>query len=37
MFHKSKRDSCSESSVVAGPHEQADITDLQDHELGSLH
>ena len=28
------RDSCRESSVVAGPHEQTDITFLQDDELG---
>jgi diguanylate cyclase (GGDEF)-like protein len=31
---KRVRDSCRESSVVAGPHEQTDITDLQDDELG---
>jgi hypothetical protein len=30
------RDSCRESSVVAGGHEQTDIADLQDHELGCL-
>jgi hypothetical protein len=30
------RDSCCESSVVADPHEQTDITDLQDHELDCL-
>jgi hypothetical protein len=28
MLHKSSRDSCRESSVVAGPHEQTDITYL---------
>jgi hypothetical protein len=31
---KRVRDSCSESSVVAGLHEQTDISDLQNHELG---
>ena len=31
---KRVRDSCRESSVVAGPHEQTDIPDLQDDELG---
>ncbi|WP_089903431.1 hypothetical protein [Loktanella fryxellensis] len=34
LLHKSERDSCCESSVVAGPHEQTDITYLQDDELG---
>jgi hypothetical protein len=34
VLHKSKRDSCCESSVVAGRHEQTDITYLQDDELG---
>ncbi|SEN47427.1 Glycosyl transferase family 2, partial [Loktanella fryxellensis] len=29
LLHKSERDSCCESSVVAGPHEQTDITYLQ--------
>jgi len=33
---KRVRDSCHESSVVAGLHEQTDITDLQNHELGCL-
>ncbi len=28
MLHKSRRDSCRESSVVAVPHEQTDITYL---------
>ena len=36
MLHKSSRDSCRESSVVTGPHEQTDITYLQDYELGCL-
>jgi hypothetical protein len=30
------RDSCRESSVVTGVHEQTYITYLQDHELGCL-
>ena len=30
------RDSCRESNVVAVPHEQTDITDLQDDKLGCL-
>jgi transposase len=29
-------DSCRESSVVAAPHEQTDIADLQDHKLDCL-
>jgi len=33
---KRVRDSCRESSVVAGQHEQTDTSDLQDHELGCL-
>jgi hypothetical protein len=36
MLHKYRRDSCRESSVVAGPHEQTDITYLQDHKLDCL-
>jgi len=36
MLHKSSGDSCRESSVVTGPHEQTDITYLQDDELGCL-
>jgi hypothetical protein len=31
---KRVRDSCRESNVVAGPHEQTDIADLQNQELG---
>ena len=30
------RDSCHESSVVAGAHEQTDTSDLQDQELARL-
>jgi hypothetical protein len=36
MLHKSSRDSCRESSVVAGFHEETDTSDLQNHELGCL-
>ena len=25
MLHKSRKDSCRESSVVAGPHEQTEV------------
>ncbi len=35
-MHKSSGDSCRESSLVAGVHEQTDISDLQNHELGCL-
>ncbi|MEX1663822.1 hypothetical protein AB4874_19900, partial [Thioclava sp. 15-R06ZXC-3] len=36
LLHKSGRDSCRESSVVADGHEQTDSTDLQDNELDCL-
>ena len=36
MLHKSRMDSCRESSVVAGPQEQTDITYLQSDELDCL-
>ena len=36
LLHKPSVDSCRESSVVAGLHDQTDTYDLQDDELGCL-
>jgi hypothetical protein len=36
LLHKTNKDSCRESSVVADGHEQTAIAYLQDHELDCL-